>query len=260
MPKIRTGFEYSYLNQLAAQVDDLEGARIAVGNRRARLVRPKDQKDEDGICRGLGMTLEDNPDILGPIDLVATGLADLEVHAIRAIEKYMRYSPWGPWLKSDTSRGVGEKQLARLLGACGDPYWHNAENRPRRVGELWAYCGMHVVQGESPKRRKGAQSNWSDDARKRAWLIAGSCVKTTGRYRDVYDAAKLRYAESVHDRECVRCGPRGRPALPGSPISDGHRHARALRAVAKTVLKDLWIEARRLHGVTGNSDGLALQG
>lgn len=36
--------------------------------------------------------------------------------------------------------------------------------------------------------------------------------------------------------------------MPGdcSPLSDGHKHARALRAVAKAVLRDLWREARRL--------------
>lgn len=245
---IKSEFDYGVLNALTAQIDDLETMRIALTNRRRILVRPVDETDSDGICRGLGLT-EEAVDILGPIDAVATGSEELEKQAVKAVERYMRYSPWGPWLKSDASRGVGEKQLARLLGATGDPYWHSRDERPRTVSELWAYCGLHVVQGESPKRQRGSQANWSEDARKRAWLIATSCMKSTGRYREAYDAAKTKYAAALHDRECKRCGPSGKPALPGSEISDGHRHARALRAVAKTVLKDLWIESRRQHGV-----------
>lgn len=251
------GFDYSVLNALTAQIDDLENLRIAVGNRRRILVTPRDQADADGLHRGLGLT-EDDVLVLGPITAVAEGVEALEVQAIKAVEKYMKMSPWRPWLDSPASKGVGSKQLARLLGAIGDPYWHTAEDRPRRVSELWAYSGYAVIGGRAPVRRKGVQGNWSDDARKRAWLIAGSCVKSGGRYRDVYDAAKARYADAVHDGECVRCGPAKKPAQPGSPISDGHRHARALRAIAKELLRDLWIESRRQHGVTGNSDGLDL--
>jgi len=66
----------------------------------------------------------------------------------------------------------------------------------------------------------------------------------------VYDTTRAKYADVIHNASCVRCGPAGKPALVGSPLSDGHKHARALRAIAKEVLRDLWIEARRLHGVT----------
>lgn len=241
------GFDYAVLNALTAQVDDLEGLRIAVGNRRRILVLPRDQADADGLHRGLGLT-DDDTLVLGPINAVNDGIGALEDQAVKGIEKYMRKSPWRGWLDSPESKGVGAKQLARLLGATGDPYWHAAEDRPRLVSELWSYCGYAVVDGRAPARRKGVQANWSDDARKRAWLIAGSCVKSGGHYREVYDAAKLHYADAVHGSECVRCGPSGKPALPGSAISDGHRHARALRAIAKELLKDLWIESRRQHG------------
>jgi hypothetical protein len=33
----------------------------------------------------------------------------------------------------------------------------------------------------------------------------------------------------------------------GTPLSPGHQHARAVRIVAKEILKDLWIEARNLY-------------
>lgn len=52
---------------------------------------------------------------------------------------------------------------------------------------------------------------------------------------------------AVHQMPCIRCGPAGKPAPAGSPLSDGHKHARALRAVAKAVLKNMWREARAFH-------------
>jgi len=66
-------------------------------------------------------------------------------------------------------------------------------------------------------------------------------------YRLVYDAARAKYADAVHPSQCVRCGPAGSPALAGSKLSDAHKLARALRAVSKAIVKDLWREARRLH-------------
>jgi hypothetical protein len=81
----------------------------------------------------------------------------------------------------------------------------------------------------------------------RAYLVAVSIVKAGGPYREVYDVARAKYLDAVHAAPCKRCGPAGKPAQPGSPISAGHQHARALRIVAKEVLKDLWREAKRLH-------------
>lgn len=103
--------------------------------------------------------------------------------------------------------------------------------------------------GVAPKRARGQKANWSATAKMRAYLVAESCMKqpSGSRYRDVYEATRAKYAEAAHAVECVRCGPKGKPAQPGSALSEGHKHARALRAVAKEVLRDLWREAKRLH-------------
>jgi len=102
--------------------------------------------------------------------------------------------------------------------------------------------------GMAPRRARGAKANWSGTAKMRAFLVAESCIKQLdGHYRAVYDATREKYAGAVHAIECVRCGPKGKPAQPGSPLSAGHQHARALRAVAKEILRDLWREAKRLH-------------
>lgn len=225
---------------LAADVlDDLEKVRIANQNRLRQLTRT--EEDSDGEERGFGLTL-DHPDV-ARLAAMVDALAKAEHQAELNLNRLMRAHPLGPWIRQ--ARGVGEKQGARLLAAIGDPYWNDLHDRPRQVSELWSYCGY----GDAAKqvRRKGQQVNWSPDAKMRAHLVAVSIVKAGGPYREVYDRAREKHVDATHAAPCVRCGPSGHPAQPGSPISAGHQHARGLRAVAKEVLRDLWREAERLH-------------
>lgn len=122
--------------------------------------------------------------------------------------------------------------------------------------------------GVAPKRQKGQRANWSTVAKTRAYLIAEGVVKATIRklpevddsngydsaHREattslgqVYLDTRTKYADAIHKVPCARCGPSGKPAAVGSPLSDGHKHARAMRAVSKAVLKELWRESKRLH-------------
>lgn len=101
------------------------------------------------------------------------------------------------------------------------------------------------VGGVAPKRRRGQRARWSTTAKTRAYLVAESCIKQrSSPYRPVYDEGRAKYADAVHNQPCERCGPSGSPAQPGSPLSDGHKHARAMRLVMKRILLDLWREAR----------------
>lgn len=261
---------------LAADVlDDLERVRIANENRLRQLTRT--EEDADGLERGFGLPA-DHPDVRRLAGLV-DGLATAEHQAELNLTRLMRKHPLGPWVKQ--ARGVGDKQAARLLAAIGDPYINTLHNRPRTVSELWAYAGYHVLPaGHAPRdaqirlagggsaggnpdhlegvahgpavgvaatRVRGQRANWSATAKMRAHLVAVSIVKSGGPYRETYDAARAKYTDAVHAAECRRCGPSGKPALVGSPLSAGHQHARALRAVAKDVLRDLWREAKRIH-------------
>ncbi|WP_347590361.1 hypothetical protein [Acrocarpospora sp. B8E8] len=307
---------------LAADVlDDLETVRIANENRLRQLTR--DETDVDGEERGFGLTL-DHPDVARLAALV-DALASAEKDAAKNLAKRLKQHPLYPWLKGQ--KGVGDKQAARLLASIGDPFWNTLHDRPRKVSELWSYCGYSVVRvggqagsdahiarvadsvsnspagqlmhdaqggpasgskaggnanhgipdahtrgvGVAPKRARGAKANWSDTARTRARLIAESCIKqlartcpadaeqgfathadgcACARYRKVYDATRVKYADAIHHVECPQCGPKGKPAQPGSDLSRGHKHGRALRAVSKELLKDLWREARRIHEET----------
>lgn len=241
------------LGLLADVVDDLEGVRKANENRLRTLT--------DTSEYGFGLTL-DNPDVARLAQLV-NRIKTSEADAIKQLQRTMRRHPLWPWAKD--IKGVGEKQFARLLASIRDPYWNDLHERPRKLRELRAYCGYHVldypgdkdslesksvaVAGVAPKHLRGQQGNWNDKARMRAWLIATQLIilNKDGKYRKVYDEARLKYADSLHPSVCVRCGPKGKPAQLGSPRSDAHCHAMALRKVAVEFLNDLWAEAKTLH-------------
>lgn len=121
--------------------------------------------------------------------------------------------------------------------------------------------------GVAPSRARGQRANWNPQAKMRAFLVAESCVKQLHKpchkpegqawanhlldcqcsyYRFVYDTGREKYADAVHQVECKRCGPAGKPALPGSPLSAAHQHARALRLVAKEILRSMWTASRAI--------------
>lgn len=137
-----------------------------------------------------------------------------------------------------TSLGIGEHTIARLLGIIGDPCvkivhkWEGtgsdrsllvADPEWRTVSELWSYCG----HGDAARRkRKGMSADeafmlGSPGAKSTVWNIAVACIKVNrGPYREAYDEARTKYAER--------------------DWTDGHRHAAALRFTGKRILRDLW--------------------
>jgi len=246
------------LYTLAQYLDDVEGLRKAQGNRRRILTTT--EPDEDGVMRGFG--LDSTHPVVATIEAQIEQLEAIEHQAILSLNRAMRKHPLAGWQKQ--AKGVGEKQLARLLAAIGDPYINATTGQPRTVSQLWAYSGLHVLpagaiddpspEGRAPlpgakqatggdsghglydnhnadagvaaRRRKGVQSNWSTDAKTRAYLIATSCIKQQGPYREVYLARREHTAVTRPD------------------WTPGHSHADGLRIVSKRILRDLWRAAR----------------
>lgn len=246
---------------------DIEKSRIACENRLRQFMRATSETDSDGKLRGFGWDLR-SPAVVAQAVLVAAMKCDskvvrqalgdekppqrkgccLEHDAERNLTRALRAHPLALWVKAQ--KGIGEKQGGRLIGAIDDPYirpdmlledgsWE--ASRPRTVSELWAYCGLKPGQ----RRKKGQAAKWSTQAKTRAWGIAVSMLKAGN--RELYDKRKAHTEGRVHEGECPPCGPSGKPALPGTPWSDRHRHEDALRVVSKEVLKELWREAKRLH-------------
>lgn len=266
------------INVQSSIVDDLEDVRKAIANRVEVMTRTG--PDKDGINRGWGLSPHD-PNVQKVITLL-NDLLDVEKTAVSSLEASMKLHPMHPWVKKQ--KGIGAKQFARLLATVGDPYIRPAYEvevdgetkeipaTPRTVASLWSYCGLAVYEdGTVPRRKRGEKANWSTKAKTRAFLIAQKCMVVginkvicpphpewdivihdkdhceCSPFRVIYDKRRLVTKDRMHRNECIRCGPSGSPAQPGSPLSKAHKHADALRVVSKEILKQMWIEARRLH-------------
>jgi len=218
--------DYLTLYLFASSLDDVEKLRVAQENRIRQVTRAPDVPDADGICRGFGL-LETDP-VVTTLQVSVSLLEEAEKLLVKDLSDAMKRHPLGPWVMSQ--RGVGLKTAARLLAATGDPYWHRAENRPRTVGELWAYCGYRPGQ----RRVKGQQSNWSADARKRSWLMVQAIIKAGGPWKELWDERREYERLMSEKRDDGMC--------------DAYQKARTDRWVAKRLLREMWRESARLHG------------
>lgn len=156
--------------------------------------------------------------------------------------------------------GIGEPMFARLLGHLGHPvhalphHWEGTgsarrlvadEPYDRTLAQLWQFCG-HGAPGR-PRRGMTATelaALGNPTLKMLVHLNAEMCMKQSrSPFRTVYDEAKTAAADKLHTVECVRCGPSGKPAQPGTPWSKGHIHAHALRITGKEILRELWFVA-----------------
>lgn len=155
------------------------------------------------------------------------------------------------------------------------------------VKAAFKYLGLHVEKGRAVKREKGKKLGF--DVRRRSIAIvriAEPMMKTRGLYRFVYDDRKA-HTQFTHPPmidDCEFCQEawaktsaakskakaEGRPTVPsfdcaamgGIHWTDGHRHADALRVLAKAIVHDLWRISRNLEPLVYElaKDSRALQG
>lgn len=130
----------------------------------------------------------------------------------KRMEKYERFwknqltrhakrlpAPIVDWVKA--TPGIGLAGLGQLLsctgpltgGPCGpDCQPHHHRGHYPTVSALWAFLGMHVLDGGAPKRAKGRYANWSHRGRTVCFNIGEAIVKCKlgGPYREVYDCRR----------------------------------------------------------------------
>lgn len=149
-------------------------------------------------------------------ELLAASRKPLE----KRLEQLARELPVWPWVQG--VRGLGALGLAQIAGECGD--LHNYAN-PAKV---WKRMGLAVIDGERQRKHSdpdlAALHGYSPQRRSIMYVIADSLVKGNrdGAYRTYYLAEKERQ----------------RGKLPDAP--QAHIHNRALRHMAKRLLRDLW--------------------
>ncbi|MCZ9634683.1 hypothetical protein [Rhodococcus sp. BH5] len=241
------------LGMLATTVDDLEALKTASENRLRQLTRVG--LDKDGEERGFG--LDDNHPSVKTQRIVLENITIAHDKSVLNLTRAMKAHPLGPWVKSQ--KGLGEKTVARLLASIGDPYWmvrHEKqgdnlvviEDRPRTVSELWAYCGLDPRNGSARKRTKGELANWKGEAKMRCWNVVQPIIKCADSpYRKMYDELKESMQGAVYSEAYEGRMFKNKPIEVGQPLSKGHIEARVQRRLMKEILKDLWVESKRLH-------------
>lgn len=278
--------EDSLLASFADILDDIEKTRIAAENRLRQLTRNTEDSDGEMRGFGLDESHPAVAQLTGIVAILQDAEGDTIKSLERAVKNHP-LGDWVRHTKGIGLKQGGRllaatgdpywhplhdrpRLVSELHAFCGYGVWRvdpeTKEVVPRDQGLPPGDLGI------APHRRKGHKSNWSDTAKMRTYLVAEACLKQLHKgckriaedgttyvehlplpycgcspYRRVYDETRAKYADAVHKLECRRCGPSGKPAQPGSKLSDGHKHARAMRAMSKAVLLDLWLAGKHAH-------------
>lgn len=176
----------------------------------------------------------------------------LEEHIKKVITKLVKVEPiYDTWLQH--VEGLGPVLSAGLITRIGNVH------RFESVSAIWAYAGMHVVDGKAPRRRKGHKANWDGELRELvAFKIPAQFVKRTHTFgRKLYDHYVAFY-EQTHDAKCptwshpeAKVNKMGTKAtLNGKGCSRrGHIYKMTTRKVGKRFLACLWAAWRKLEGL-----------
>jgi len=220
---------HSLLGHYARLLWDIQKLRIQVGNRIGAMER-------DGLP----------PEATAPHVETQKTLEAQERAIERQLVRLAKQHLLADWVEA--CPGLGYGGFARIVGVTGDFMLFP------NVAKVWAYMGMHVVDGHAPKRERGIKGNWSPQGRVVAHQLADSIVKLgRGPYRELYDAKKADYLArprlgdsgcpmgQVHKDKggkvlaCVKAGENGSE-------TSAHLHNAAMRVAVKELLKDMWVE------------------
>lgn len=195
----------------------------------------------------------------------AKGFFEVEVEQLEGAEQEMeakvarlikKHPVWKDYLKY--VKGIGPRLGGLCIALIGDV------RRFDNVAKLWAYCGLHTIDGKAVRRVKGQKANWSGELKTTAWKIANSFIKAGGPYRDLYDRYRQRIVERELNRgnavySLLKSGKYGAQEWKGDKPPDlkakpewtiGRIHNMALRYIAKMFLSHLWEAWRELEGVS----------
>lgn len=214
---------HAMIGHYARLLWDMQQTRVAMGNRVSAMER-------DGI----------GEDWRQPATKIVKELKSVESGVNRQLESLMKRHPLREWI--ERTPGIGLGGIARVLGVTG-----SLDNFPN-IAKLWAYLGMHVVDGIAPKRKRGQKANWSADGRKICYQLADAIVKQRNSpYRAHYDTKKAEYLE--RERTGASECPFGQvhKDKSGKVFKCGlaHAHNAAMRYAVKQMLKEMWAEWRR---------------
>lgn len=205
---------------------DCQKLRIEVGNRVGALTRAG----------------EDAARLQRLADWVDQRLASAEADLKKMVQAEIKDHPlWRDWLKGVS--GVGPCIAGGLIAWIGDI------GRFDTVSKLWAFSGLHTIDGQAARRKAGEKANWNPQLKVLAWKAATSFVKVGKGYRLLYEQAKARYQAKFPEPlpyDPPRKGKDGQPLLRYTPA---HVNNMALRWTAKIFFSHVYERWRELEGL-----------
>lgn len=123
-------------------------------------------------------------------------------------------------------RGLGPVLSANLIKSFGDC------SKYEHISSLWKHCGLHVVDGSAPKRKRGEKIDYNPKLRTMMWKIGDSFIKQNSPvFRQIYDSEKAKQMARTDENK---------------PKSKMHGHLRAMRKMVKIFLSTYWVASREL--------------
>ena len=178
--------------------------------------------------------------ILGPFEEAKIEQADLA----KQMGKLAMTLPVGPW--AEGQRGFGAAMLGKIIAEAGRDL-----NDYETPAKLWKRFGEHVVDGKSPKPKRGEKLGFSPYRRSVSWQLGDGLIKAGGTVeKDNLSPWKTVY-ESRKRYEIERAEAKGLTVVPSAKItkknadkhmSEGHVHNRAAKYMRKKFLEALWQE------------------
>lgn len=236
----------SLLLQLERCVYDIQKWRIAAGHRAGNVEALLTAQDKKFFAR------------------VEEDMRKIEDAGTRRLDKALEGIPiWEEFLKG--VKGIGPKMGALLIAET------NIENCST-PSKLWAWWGLHVVNGQAARRKVGEKATYSPFRKaKVVKVLAESLLKQKSPdYYEAYQSYKHR-KETQMVQECMACKGTGQANRKdeetgkstkvhcwncdgtGGPapwgVTPEHRHRAALRYMVKRVLLDMWRMWRKLEGL-----------
>ena len=171
-------------------------------------------------------------------------LNKLEKDALKELnEDLKQFAVYASWLKN--VKGVGPTMASVLLSEFDIV-------KATTVSKMWAFAGLHVVNGVAPKPVKGetlAYNSWLRS--KLIGVLAGSFMKSKSPYKEFYDNAKTR----LTNRPCCNL-PKEKHGKNGTKVTwlpngctKGHVDSMAKRYMIKMFLKDFHTKWREVEGL-----------
>ena len=198
----------------------------------------------DGLRR-LGLPIDENHKSVSKL------IMKIERQVTKEYVKIVKQLPiWNEWLKG--IHGISEDGAGQLISGLNDISQFDT------VSKLWSYVGYGLYDGNIQGLKNGQKHNYNHKLRAKVYTIIdlGFVMhKKDSYYGQLYDVYKKeyrkKYPEPILNPNYVPPKKKGGKGAGFKQLyTDGHIRRMCIRKIAKKFLKDLWINWRKIEGLS----------